>query len=70
MQLLRQAKIAGIAADIPPLDVYGPPEGDLLVLGWGSTYGAIRAQSSAAGARRIDRPRPPALPEPVPGEHG
>jgi 2-oxoglutarate ferredoxin oxidoreductase subunit alpha len=43
MQLLRQAKIAGIAADIPPLEVFGPPEGDLLVLGWGSTYGAIRS---------------------------
>jgi 2-oxoglutarate ferredoxin oxidoreductase subunit alpha len=43
MQLLRQAKIAGIAADIPPLDVYGPSEGDLLILGWGSTYGAIRS---------------------------
>jgi len=43
MQLLRQAKIAGIAADISPLDVFGPAEGDLLVLGWGSTYGAIRS---------------------------
>jgi 2-oxoglutarate ferredoxin oxidoreductase subunit alpha len=43
MTLLRQAKIAGIAADIPPLDVHGPAEGDLLVLGWGSTYGAIRS---------------------------
>jgi 2-oxoglutarate ferredoxin oxidoreductase subunit alpha len=43
MQLLRQAKVAGIAGDIPPLDVYGPAEGDLLVLGWGSTYGAIRS---------------------------
>ena len=43
MQLLRQAKIAGIAIDIPPLEVFGPKEGDLLVLGWGSTYGAIRS---------------------------
>jgi 2-oxoglutarate ferredoxin oxidoreductase subunit alpha len=43
MQLLRQAKIAGIAADIPPLEVFGPDEGDLLILGWGSTYGAIRS---------------------------
>ena len=43
MQRLRQAKIAGIAADIPPLDVYGPSEGDLLILGWGSSYGAIRS---------------------------
>jgi 2-oxoglutarate ferredoxin oxidoreductase subunit alpha len=43
MQLLRQAKVAGIANDIPPLEVHGPAEGDLLVLGWGSTYGAIRS---------------------------
>ena len=42
MQLLRQAKVAGIADDIPPLEVFGPAEGDLLILGWGSTYGAIR----------------------------
>ncbi len=43
MQLLRQAKVAGIADDIPPLEVYGPSSGDLLILGWGSTYGAIRS---------------------------
>jgi 2-oxoglutarate/2-oxoacid ferredoxin oxidoreductase subunit alpha len=43
MQLLRQAKIAGIAADIPELTVYGPERGDLLILGWGSTHGSIRS---------------------------
>ena len=43
MQLLRQAKVAGIADDIAPLEVFGPAEGDLLILGWGSTYGAIRS---------------------------
>jgi 2-oxoglutarate ferredoxin oxidoreductase subunit alpha len=43
MQLLRAAKVAGIAADIPELEVYGPPQGDLLILGWGSTYGSIRS---------------------------
>jgi 2-oxoglutarate/2-oxoacid ferredoxin oxidoreductase subunit alpha len=43
MTLLRQAKIAGIANDIPPVEVFGPAEGDLLILGWGSTYGAIRS---------------------------
>jgi 2-oxoglutarate/2-oxoacid ferredoxin oxidoreductase subunit alpha len=43
MQRLRQAKIAGIANDIPPLDVHGPETGDLLILGWGSSYGAIRS---------------------------
>jgi 2-oxoglutarate ferredoxin oxidoreductase subunit alpha len=43
MQLLRQAKVAGIAKDIPPVEVFGPANGDLLILGWGSTYGAIRS---------------------------
>ncbi|HLO34611.1 MAG TPA: 2-oxoacid:acceptor oxidoreductase subunit alpha [Candidatus Deferrimicrobium sp.] len=43
MQLLRQAKIARIADDITPLEVFGPERGDLLILGWGSTYGAIRS---------------------------
>ena len=43
MQTLRRDKIAGIADDIPPLEVHGPSEGDLLILGWGSTYGAIRS---------------------------
>jgi 2-oxoglutarate ferredoxin oxidoreductase subunit alpha len=43
MQLLRAAKVAGIAKDIPPLEVFGPSSGDLLILGWGSTYGAIRS---------------------------
>jgi 2-oxoglutarate ferredoxin oxidoreductase subunit alpha len=43
MQLLRQAKVARMADDIEPLDVFGPERGDLLILGWGSTYGAIRS---------------------------
>jgi 2-oxoglutarate ferredoxin oxidoreductase subunit alpha len=43
MQLLRAEKVARIARDIPPLEVFGPPEGELLILGWGSTYGAIRS---------------------------
>jgi 2-oxoglutarate ferredoxin oxidoreductase subunit alpha len=38
---VRARKIAGIARDIPPLEVVGPREGDVLVVGWGSTYGAI-----------------------------
>ncbi|MBI3748331.1 MAG: 2-oxoacid:acceptor oxidoreductase subunit alpha [Chloroflexi bacterium] len=43
MMTLRAAKVAGIADDIPPLEVFGPDRGDLLILGWGSTYGAIRS---------------------------
>jgi len=38
---VRARKIAGIIREIPPLEVFGPPEGELLVVGWGSTYGAI-----------------------------
>ena len=43
MQMLRAEKIARIADDIPELSVFGPDRGDLLILGWGSTYGAIRS---------------------------
>ena len=38
---LRESKIQGIAEDIPPAEIDGPDQGDLLVIGWGSTYGAI-----------------------------
>ena len=43
MTVLRQEKVAGIANDIPALEAFGPQEGDVLVLGWGSTYGPIRS---------------------------
>ncbi|MDF1561501.1 MAG: 2-oxoacid:acceptor oxidoreductase subunit alpha [Deltaproteobacteria bacterium] len=41
MTRLRAAKVAKIADHIPELEVVGEPSGDLLVLGWGSTLGAI-----------------------------
>jgi 2-oxoglutarate ferredoxin oxidoreductase subunit alpha len=37
----RAQKIANIANEIPELTVTGPPEGDVLVLGWGGTYGSL-----------------------------
>jgi len=43
MVRLRAAKVAGIADDIPELEVDDPARADTLVLGWGSTYGAIGA---------------------------
>ena len=54
MVRLRAQKVAGIAADIPELEV-DDPEGDaeLLVLGWGGTYGPI--QSAARRVRREGR---------------
>ncbi|MBV9167139.1 MAG: 2-oxoacid:acceptor oxidoreductase subunit alpha [Solirubrobacterales bacterium] len=47
MTHLRAAKVAGIVREVPPLSVDGDPEARLLVLGWGSSEGAIRV-----GARR------------------
>jgi 2-oxoglutarate/2-oxoacid ferredoxin oxidoreductase subunit alpha len=41
MTQLRAAKVAGI--EVPPVEVEGDPDADLLVLGWGSTWGAIGA---------------------------
>jgi 2-oxoglutarate ferredoxin oxidoreductase subunit alpha len=48
MVRLRAAKVAGIAAGIPELEVDDPDGADTLVLGWGSTHGAI-----GAAARRV-----------------
>ena len=43
MTELREAKVAGIADELPPLAVDSEPGASLLVLGWGSSEGAIRA---------------------------
>jgi 2-oxoglutarate ferredoxin oxidoreductase subunit alpha len=38
----RGRKIAGITREIPKTEVFGADRGDLLVLGWGGTFGALR----------------------------
>jgi 2-oxoglutarate ferredoxin oxidoreductase subunit alpha len=43
MTLLRAAKIQAIEEDIDPLEWDGDDDAKILVLGWGSTYGAIGA---------------------------
>jgi 2-oxoglutarate/2-oxoacid ferredoxin oxidoreductase subunit alpha len=48
MVRIRARKVAGIAADIPELEVDGDDGADVLVLGWGGTYGPI-----AAAVRRV-----------------
>lgn len=43
MVRLRAEKVARIADRFKPIRLdSGPPEGDVLIVGWGSTYGAIR----------------------------
>ncbi|MGD9548899.1 MAG: 2-oxoacid:acceptor oxidoreductase subunit alpha [Candidatus Krumholzibacteriia bacterium] len=43
MVSLRQEKVMGVADSIPTPAVNGPDKGELLVVAWGSTYGATRA---------------------------
>jgi 2-oxoglutarate ferredoxin oxidoreductase subunit alpha len=50
MVRMRARKVAGIAADIPELEVDDPDGAELLVLGWGGTYGPI-----TAAVRRLRR---------------
>jgi 2-oxoglutarate ferredoxin oxidoreductase subunit alpha len=39
---LRADKVARIAQDVGEMDMYGPASGDVLVIGWGGTFGALR----------------------------
>jgi 2-oxoglutarate/2-oxoacid ferredoxin oxidoreductase subunit alpha len=43
MSKLRHERVAKIADDLPACEVFGDPTGELLVLAWGDTFGAVRA---------------------------
>jgi 2-oxoglutarate ferredoxin oxidoreductase subunit alpha len=45
---LRAAKVEAVVQDVPDAVPAGDPEGDLLLVGWGSTYGAITAALRSA----------------------
>ena len=51
MTRARAGKVAAVARDIPPTTIRGDEAGDLLVVGWGSTYGAIAAAVDEVRAR-------------------
>jgi len=51
MVRLRAAKVQAVAQDIPDVVPAGDPEGDVLVVGWGSTYGSITAALKAQRAK-------------------
>jgi 2-oxoglutarate ferredoxin oxidoreductase subunit alpha len=53
MVRVRAAKVAGIANDIPLQEINGAPEGDLLVVGWGGTYGALTQAVNQCRARGV-----------------
>ena len=53
MTNLRAAKVAGV--DVPDLVVHGDVDADLLVIGWGSSFGSIRAgvRRAREGGHRV-----------------
>jgi 2-oxoglutarate/2-oxoacid ferredoxin oxidoreductase subunit alpha len=66
----RAEKVRRVAQEIPPTSINGPATGDLLVVGWGGTYGSItaaveRAQASGKSVASVHlrhlNPLPPDL---------
>jgi 2-oxoglutarate ferredoxin oxidoreductase subunit alpha len=51
MVTLRAAKVDAVVADVPDVVPTGDPEGELLLVGWGSTCGAISAALAAQRAK-------------------
>jgi len=51
---VRAAKVAGIAKEIPASKIEGPASGELLIVGWGSTHGAIAQAREQAAAQGIE----------------
>jgi 2-oxoglutarate ferredoxin oxidoreductase subunit alpha len=47
----RAEKVARLANVIPEQSILGPKEGDLLILSWGSTYGAVRSATMRLRAK-------------------
>ena len=51
---MRSRKLAVLQSTLRPPDVYGPESGELLVVGWGSTRGAIEEAVDRARAEGLD----------------
>jgi 2-oxoglutarate/2-oxoacid ferredoxin oxidoreductase subunit alpha len=51
MVRIRAAKVEAVAQDVPDVVPAGDPEGDLVIVAWGSTYGAITAAVRAQRER-------------------
>ncbi|HSD90982.1 MAG TPA: 2-oxoacid:acceptor oxidoreductase subunit alpha, partial [Kofleriaceae bacterium] len=48
---IRQEKVDRIVQDIGELDLAGPTSGDVLIIGWGGTFGALRQAQQALVAQ-------------------
>jgi 2-oxoglutarate/2-oxoacid ferredoxin oxidoreductase subunit alpha len=51
MVRLRAAKVEAVIAEVPDVVPSGDPDGDLLIVAWGSTFGAITAAVTAERAK-------------------
>jgi len=72
MVRVRQEKVDRVADRLPPTEIHGDESGDVLLIGWGGTYGAIHSavnrlrrhgQSVSAIHLRYLNPLPKDLPE-------
>jgi 2-oxoglutarate ferredoxin oxidoreductase subunit alpha len=54
MSALRQAKVDRLGAATGALDLFGEPRGQVLLMSWGGTYGAVRNAAIAARVRGRD----------------
>ena len=48
MVTIRSEKVARIANELPPIEINGAAQGELLVVGWGGTFGALTAAVNEA----------------------
>ena len=53
MTLIREEKVQNVAKFLPNMEVFGQHSGDLLVVGWGGTYGSLRTAVSQMNSRSI-----------------
>jgi len=53
MTLLRENKVLKVADSYGPTEIFGEDSGKVLVLGWGSTYGAIRGAVQRAQSKGL-----------------
>jgi 2-oxoglutarate ferredoxin oxidoreductase subunit alpha len=51
MVRLRQKKVDAVVQDVPDIEPLGDDSGDLLVVGWGGTMGALRSATERARAQ-------------------
>jgi 2-oxoglutarate ferredoxin oxidoreductase subunit alpha len=51
MVLTRAQKIANVVEDVPDVEVFGKPTGDVLLVSWGGTFGSVRGAAEALQAQ-------------------